>query len=164
MKSLYLYIYIYIYYTLYMKTWSHNIRSYIIHYIIFIHSHHENIILYMYGRFPKFHRVFWAGTLAHWNPTSCQKKSTINLLGVETLKLKIRRLKLWKPTVGWLNITWITLILLNIIWHTSKLYIYIYIYIYAHVYTYIRISLSLYIYMPWTHYIICSQAVVCVPS
>ena len=29
-----------------------------------------------------------------------EKTSTINLFGFETLKLKIRRLKLWKPTVG----------------------------------------------------------------
>ena len=28
-----------------------------------------------------------------------KKASTINLFGFETLKLKIRRLKLWKPTV-----------------------------------------------------------------
>ena len=28
-----------------------------------------------------------------------RKTSTINLFGFETLKLKIRRLKLWKPTV-----------------------------------------------------------------
>ena len=28
-----------------------------------------------------------------------KKTSTINLFGFETLKLKIRRLKLWKPTV-----------------------------------------------------------------
>ena len=42
----------------------------------------------------------WAETLAHWSPTSCQKTSTINLFGFETLKLKIRRLKLLKPTVG----------------------------------------------------------------
>ena len=41
---------------------------------------------------------FWAETLAHWNPTSCQKTSTIDLFGFETLKLKTRRLKLWKPT------------------------------------------------------------------
>ena len=54
-----------------------------------------------YGRFPKFHRFFLAETLAHWNPTSCHKKtSTINLSRFETLKLKIRRLKLWKPTVA----------------------------------------------------------------
>ena len=29
-----------------------------------------------------------------------KKPSTINLSGFETLKLKIGRLKLWKPTVG----------------------------------------------------------------
>ena len=28
-----------------------------------------------------------------------KKTSTINLFGFETLKLKIRRLKLWKPTI-----------------------------------------------------------------
>ena len=33
----------------------------------------------------------WAETLAHWNPTSCQKKSTMNLFGFETVKIKIRR-------------------------------------------------------------------------
>ena len=37
-----------------------------------------------YGQFPKFNRVFWAETLAHWNPTSCQKTSTINLFGFQT--------------------------------------------------------------------------------
>ena len=31
-----------------------------------------------------------------------KKTSTINLFGFETLKLKIRRLKLWKPTVSYL--------------------------------------------------------------
>ena len=31
----------------------------------------------------------WAETLAHWNPTSCQKNtSSISLLGLETLKLE----------------------------------------------------------------------------
>ena len=49
--------------------------------------------------FRNFIVLFWAETLAHWNPTSCQKTSTIDLSGFETLKLKIRRLKLWKPTV-----------------------------------------------------------------
>ena len=49
--------------------------------------------------FRNFIVLFWAETLAHWNPTSCQKTSTIGLFGFETLKLKIRRLKLWKPTV-----------------------------------------------------------------
>ena len=53
-----------------------------------------------YGRFPKFHRVFvgprpWHIEIRH----RVKQTSTINLLGFETLKLKIRRLKLWKPTV-----------------------------------------------------------------
>ena len=34
-----------------------------------------------------------------------KKTSTIDLFGFETLKLKIRRLKLWKPTVsGWAGV------------------------------------------------------------
>ena len=63
----------------------------------------ESLALYRlsYGRFPKFHRVFLGrdpGTLKS-NIVS-PKTSTINLFGFETLKLKIRRLKLWKSTVG----------------------------------------------------------------
>ena len=51
------------------------------------------------GRFPKLHRVLlgprpWHIELRHRVKTT----STINLFGFETLKLKIRRLKLWKPT------------------------------------------------------------------
>ena len=52
------------------------------------------------GRFPKFHRVFLGrdpGTLK--SDIVSKKTSTINLFGFETLKLKIRRLKLWKATV-----------------------------------------------------------------
>ena len=53
-----------------------------------------------FGRFPKCHRVFvgprpWHIEIRH----RVKKTSTINLFGFETLKLKIRRLKLWKPTV-----------------------------------------------------------------
>ena len=53
-----------------------------------------------YGRFPKFNRVFvgprpWHIEIRH----RVKKTSTMNLLGFETLKLKNRRLKLWKPTV-----------------------------------------------------------------
>ena len=56
--------------------------------------------LQAYGRFPKFHRVFagprpWHIEMRHRVKKTC----TINLFGFETLKLKIRRLKLWKPTV-----------------------------------------------------------------
>ena len=53
----------------------------------------------MYGRFPKFHRVFLGrdpGILK--SDIVSTKTSTINLFGFETLKLKIRRLKLWTPT------------------------------------------------------------------
>ena len=53
-----------------------------------------------YGRFPKCHRVFvgprpWHIEIRH----RVKNTSTINLFGFETLKLKNRRLKLWKPTV-----------------------------------------------------------------
>ena len=54
----------------------------------------------VYGRFPKFHRVFFgrdSGTLK--SDIVSTKTSTLNLFGFETLKLKIRRLKFWKPTV-----------------------------------------------------------------
>ena len=53
-----------------------------------------------YGRLPKYHSVFSGrdpGTLK--SDIVSTKTSTINLLGFETLKLKFRRLKLWKPTV-----------------------------------------------------------------
>ena len=55
---------------------------------------------HVYGRFPKFHRVLlgrYPGTLK--SDIVSTKTSTINLFGFETLKLKIRRLKLWRPTV-----------------------------------------------------------------
>ena len=56
------------------------------------------------GRFPKFHLVLLGrdpGTLKSDIEIRhrVNKTSTINLFGFETLKLKIRRLKLWKPTV-----------------------------------------------------------------
>ena len=50
--------------------------------------------------FRNFIVFFWSETLAHWNPTSCQQNIHNNLFGFKTLKLKIRRLKLWKPTVS----------------------------------------------------------------
>ena len=53
-----------------------------------------------YGRFPKFHRVFFGPRPWHIEIRHRVKRtSTINLFGFETLKLKIRRLKLWKQTV-----------------------------------------------------------------
>ena len=54
-----------------------------------------------YDRFPKFHREFLGrdpGTLK--SDIVSTKTSSINLLGFETLEMKIRRLKLWKPTVA----------------------------------------------------------------
>ena len=59
-----------------------------------------------YGRFPKFHRVFSGrdpGTLK--SDIVSTKTSTIDLFGFETLKYKIRRLNLWKPTVSSLKVT-----------------------------------------------------------
>ena len=64
------------------------------------HEHDNEQHMKTYGRFPKFHRVFLgrdSGTLK--SDIVSTKTSTINLFGFETLKLKIRRLKLWKPTV-----------------------------------------------------------------
>ena len=54
----------------------------------------------LYGRFPKFQRVFLGrdpGTLK--SDIVSTKIFTINLFGFEILRLKIRRLKLWKPTI-----------------------------------------------------------------
>ena len=52
-----------------------------------------------YGRFPKFHCFFgprpWHIEIRH----RVKKTFTINLFGFDIFQLKIRRLKLWKPTV-----------------------------------------------------------------
>ena len=48
----------------------------------------RNFIVFLLGRDP--------GTLK--SDIVSKKTSTINLFGFETLKLRIRRLKLWKPT------------------------------------------------------------------
>ena len=75
----------------------------------------------MYGRFPKFHRVFvgprpWHIEIRH----RVKKTSTINLFAFETLELKFRRLKLWKPTVGApLGGTLQNLIVKDIIYYTN---------------------------------------------
>ena len=96
---------------------------------------------YCYGRFPKFHRVLlgprpWHIEIRH----RVKQTSTTNLFGFETLKLKIRRLKSWKPTV-----------LLSQAGRSARArgleeqaaerrgYIYIYIYIYICIYIYIYI-------------------------
>ena len=52
-----------------------------------------------HGRFPKSHRVSLGRDPGTFKIRHRVKiTSTINLFGFETLKLKIRRLKLWKPT------------------------------------------------------------------
>ena len=92
-----------------------------------------------------------------------KKTSTINSFGLETLELKIRRLKLWKPTVYirsvqrssrdqkvvFLSYFYIA-IHCRIIFQVSYIYIYIYIYIYTYTYIhiiYIYIYMCIYIYM-----------------
>ena len=69
--------------------------------IIIINGIYIYIYIYIHITvdFRNFIVFFWAETLAYQNPTSCQNTSTINLFGFETLKFKIRRLKLWKPTL-----------------------------------------------------------------
>ena len=52
----------------------------------------RNFIVFLLGRDP--------GTLK--SDIVSKQTSTMNLFGLETLTLKIRRLKLWKPTVHWL--------------------------------------------------------------
>ena len=47
-----------------------------------------------------------------------KKTSTVNLFGFETLKLKIRRLKLWKPTASWTTILWYAMICYDALWCT----------------------------------------------
>ena len=80
-----------------------------------------------------------------------KKPSTINLFGFETLKLKIRRLKLWKPTLE--------PCLLHQCFHVAgivmpgpaNIYIYIYIRIricmYIYIYTYICFIYTVYMYI-----------------
>ena len=73
-----------------------------------------------------------------------KKTSTINLFGFETLKLKIRRLKLWKPTVGG---AWPSLASPRA---AALIYVYIYIYIYVCIYIYIYIHIHTSIH-PYTY-------------
>ena len=58
----------------------------------------ENMNDIVYGRLPKFHNVFLGRDPGTLKSEIVKKTFTINLFGFETLKLKIRRLKLWKPT------------------------------------------------------------------
>ena len=119
-----------------------------------------------YGRFPKFHRVFWPRPWHIEIRHRVKKTSTMNLFGFETPKLKIRRLKLWKPTVYQVVVSRgagrhktsmaassgrqagldaeqaVAVSRLSL-----SLYIYIYIYAYVYTYMYIYIYMKVYIEM-----------------
>ena len=101
--SLYIYIYIYIYIYTHISGVSPTISR-----TPSTWQAQNYVARYGYGRFPKIHRVFvgprpWHIEIRH----RVENTSTISLFGFETLKLKIRRLKLWKPTVD--NRLWSTL-------------------------------------------------------
>ena len=106
-----------------------------------------------YSRFPKYHRAFLgrdSGTLK--SDIVSKKTSTMNLFGFETLKLKIRRLKLWKPTVSVCSVRSgrgggrgsASPEVIHMCVHT---YIYMYTYIYTYIYICIYIYIHIYIYM-----------------
>ena len=112
-NSVYIYIHLYIWVYTYIHMYIHvYVCIYIYIYIAKLPQERRGKSLKLlarkipYGRFPKFHRVFSgrdSGTLK--SDIVSIKTSTINLFGFETLKLKIRRLKLWKPTVAaWVNL------------------------------------------------------------
>ena len=106
---IYIYIYICMYIYIYIYTYIHNIRYALqlaacIVWVTFpslLRSRPYgqcSLILFKHGRLTKF-CVFLGrdpGTLK--SDIVSTKTSTINLFGFETLKLKIRRSKLWKPT------------------------------------------------------------------
>ena len=110
------------------------------------------------GRFPKFHRVFLGrepGTLK--SDIVSNKTSTISLFGIETLKLKFRRLNYgnrpWLLGVSLLCVVYLYMcIYIHIYTHIHVhicmcIYIYIYIYVYIYIYTHMCITLSLSIYI-----------------
>ena len=91
---IYIYIYVYTYVYVYIYIYNYNTNTcftrlnYIFNYMIY---QHMTIQLYVKsGPRP------WHIEIRH----RVKRTSTINLLGFETLKLKFRRLKLWKPTVA----------------------------------------------------------------
>ena len=114
-----------------------------------------SVVEYVYGRFPKFHSVFvgprpWHIEIRH----RVKKTSTINLFGFETLKLRFRRLKLWKPTVQCsimqCNVVYVSASLLHALAACQvhlRTYECVCIYIYIHTYTYICIYIDIYIYI-----------------
>ena len=111
-----------------------------------------------HGRFPKFHSVFLGrdpGTLK--SDIVSTKTSTINLFGFEALKLKIRRLKLWKPTAHLsspdLEVHPEAVVAGRVpasVYVYVYVYVYnkyIYIYIYRYVYMYVCVCVYIYIYI-----------------
>ena len=95
--------------------------------------------------FRNFIVLFWPRLWHIEIPHRVKDTSTINLFGFETLKLKIRRLKLWKPTVH----CYINLLLWRLgVIHIIEVLIYIYIIAeytisYIHIYIYIYIIVIL---------------------
>ena len=92
---IYMYIHIYVYIHIYTHISHAGDRA------KGAHAWRDHLRTSTFGRFPKFHRVSFGrdpGTLK--SDIVSTKTSTIDLFGFETLKFKIRRLKLWKPTVG----------------------------------------------------------------
>ena len=116
-----------------------------------------------YSRFPKCHRVFvgprpWYIEIRN----RVKQTSTINLFGFETLKLKSRRLKLWKPTVLKVDkrlpverfeavVSQSTvsspLLVAGGVPPLATIYTYIYIYICIYIYIYTYIYIYIYIYI-----------------
>ena len=88
-----------------------------------------------------------------------KQTSTIDLFGFETLGLKIRRLKLWKPTVQKPRRPGVGVdvgegggvaglyIVYSVYMYIMYIYIYIYIYTYIHTYIYIYIYMYIYVYI-----------------
>ena len=118
----YVHIYIYIYIYIYIHTYIHTyIYIYIythIHTYIYIYTRTDTYMNCMHVRIMYIHSCMYivcTYVRSISEISSCffgprpwhieirhrvKRSSTINLLGSETLKLKIRRLKLWKPTVA----------------------------------------------------------------
>ena len=85
----------------------------------------------------------WAETLAHWNPTSCQKKHPQSICSdLRLSNWKFEDQQLWKPTV--VATATYHLIMQLLVCVCIYIYTYRYIYIYTHVYMY---YMPIYIYI-----------------
>ena len=101
---IYTYIYVYVYICVYILT----LYTYIYIYIyICIYTLEHDTIRYDRTCYPVMVRSISEISSCFFGPRPwhieirhrVKRTSTINLFGFETLELKIRRLKLWKPTV-----------------------------------------------------------------